>query len=141
MSKVRNEGARELGGGWRVARLAFLVALVLGVVGGVVGLMETGAAYRGASGVVTFGRLLLIGLAAFGVWRGARWGAWLGGVIAAVMVVSVSVTLLLVQTQGVDFGPTVLRASPLSLLLSGASAVAYAVFLAALLRLRLTRRV
>ena len=140
MSKVRNEGARVLGGGWRVARLAFVTALALEAVDGLVGLLETDPSLR-VSGLATAGQLALVGLAAYGVWRGTRWGAWLGGVIAVLAVLLLPLSLLSPQTRDMQIGAAQLGASALSLAVVGAKVLAYAVFLAALLRIRLTRRV
>ena len=140
MSKVRNEGARERGGGWRVARLAFLVALVLEAVDGLVGILETDPSLR-VSGLATVGQLALVGLAAYGVWRRTRWGAWLGGVIAVLAVVLLPLSLLSPQTRDMQLGAAQLGASPLSLAVMAAKVLAYAIFLAALLRIRLSRRV
>ena len=126
--------------GWRIARVAFLVALALEVADGLIGLLETDPSLR-VSGLATAGQLALVGLAAYGVWRRTRWGAWLGGVIAVLVVVLLPLSLLAPQTRTMEIGPAQIGASPLSLVVMGTKILAYAVFLAGLLRARFARRV
>src|SRR5207249_8342702 len=87
--------AEETGArGWRIIQAATGAALLLELLDGVALILESQPDLRLAAALVTAGLLLLLGVIAYGVWRRARWAAWVGGALSGLAVLLLSTSLL-----------------------------------------------
>jgi uncharacterized membrane protein (DUF2068 family) len=118
---------------------ALLGALCFEAADAALGLLTVGAdrSAQAAVASVAAGRLALVVLATFGVWRRFRWGYWLAGVIAAAVLLLETTGVLVPSFARVEIaGQELAEAGFLSIALTLGKALAYAWFLVGAFRER-----
>jgi hypothetical protein len=123
--------------GWQIVQWAATAAFALQVTAMGATLGSSSRSFGLAFTLVHSGYVLIRGLAAYGVWYGTRWGAWLGGVLATLTVPGyILFSLVRLETES----GTVFEHTPLSLFLGWAQVAAGVAFLAGLLLIRRSHR-
>lgn len=128
--------SEPLAAAWKIVHFAAAALFVIQIVGAVESVVTAPPADRAGYALFSVGWLVLAGILTYGIWKRMRWATILGGVFAAIAIPVYLVTpFLSLEVQG-----ETLRSSPSSTAVDLASAVACAVLLYGLWRLRAARR-